>query len=134
MTLIVPLNISQSAVPQSTGEARAAKPLYHVARTSSGNLPVYSDSKRGGNLHQTIIRKISGDAGVLRDEIRDLLQRMASAGKKTPALSKIKKDVVLNSVNNHVIVKVRLILCHCQLAKYAGLIVLRLSLTRSFYV
>ena len=34
---------------------------YYVHRTPSEELPVYHLSKRGGNLHQTKIRKVTGD-------------------------------------------------------------------------
>lgn len=68
---------------------------FHVGRTSSNQLPVYQDSKRGGNLHQTLIRKISGDARVLREDIREHLGLQ-------------EKDVVVNPVTGHVVVKVSL--------------------------
>lgn len=68
-------------------------PKYHVARTSTKNLPIYSDYKRGGNLHLTTIRKITGDLSALRDELRVFL------GKKD-------EEVKINSLTQHVIVKV----------------------------
>ncbi|KAF2444333.1 hypothetical protein P171DRAFT_521681 [Karstenula rhodostoma CBS 690.94] len=67
-------------------------PKYHVARSSSRNLPIYSDYKRGGNLHLTTVRKITGDLSALRDELRVFL-------------NKKNEDVKINSLTQHVIVK-----------------------------
>lgn len=67
---------------------------YHVHRTASQNLPVYHLAKRGGNLHQTRVRKIEGDVERLRDEIRTFL------GIK-------EEDVVINRLMGHIIIKVR---------------------------
>ncbi|KAF2459379.1 mitochondrial large subunit ribosomal protein-domain-containing protein [Lineolata rhizophorae] len=50
-----------------------SKSRYHVARTHSGNLPVYRDWKRGGNLHLTIVRKITGDPHALRNDLRQYI-------------------------------------------------------------
>ena len=68
-------------------------PKYHVARSSSKNLPIYTDFKRGGNLHLTTIRKITGDLTALRDELRVFL-------------NKKNEDVKINSLTQHVVVKV----------------------------
>ncbi|KAK7180669.1 hypothetical protein DPSP01_011261 [Paraphaeosphaeria sporulosa] len=67
-------------------------PKYHVARSSSKNLPIYTDFKRGGNLHLTTVRKITGDLSALRDELRVFL-------------NKKNEDVKINSLTSHVIVK-----------------------------
>jgi large subunit ribosomal protein L49 len=67
-------------------------PRYHVARSASKNLPVYTDYKRGGNLHLTTVRKITGDSTALRDELRELLRKQD-------------KDVSVNPLNGHVVVK-----------------------------
>ncbi|KAL1602838.1 54S ribosomal protein img2, mitochondrial [Paraconiothyrium brasiliense] len=67
-------------------------PKYHVARSSSRNLPIYTDYKRGGNLHLTTVRKITGDLSALRDELRVFL-------------NKKNEDVKINSLTQHVIVK-----------------------------
>jgi large subunit ribosomal protein L49 len=48
---------------------------YHVSRSSEKNYPVYTDFKRGGNLHITTIRKITGDLSALRDELRVFLNK-----------------------------------------------------------
>jgi len=75
------------------GSAADVSPLpYHVQRTASQGLPVYQLAKRGGNLHQTRIRKIKGDISALRDQLRALL--------------KIKNDhAAINQVTGHIILK-----------------------------
>ncbi|KAJ9647163.1 54S ribosomal protein img2, mitochondrial [Coniosporium tulheliwenetii] len=65
---------------------------YHVSRTPSSQLPVYKLAKSGGNLHQTRIKKIAGDVRALRQDVQKLL-----------GLSE--KDVMVNSVTQHVVVK-----------------------------
>ncbi|KAF2129880.1 Img2-domain-containing protein [Dothidotthia symphoricarpi CBS 119687] len=67
-------------------------PTYHIARTNTKNLPIYTDYKRGGNLHLTTIRKITGDLSALRDELRVFL-------------NKKNEDVRINALTGHVIVK-----------------------------
>lgn len=67
-------------------------PKYHVSRSATKNLPVYTDYKRGGNLHLTTVRKITGDLSALRDELRVYL-------------NKKNEDVKINSLTQHVIVK-----------------------------
>ncbi|RAR07227.1 structural constituent of ribosome [Stemphylium lycopersici] len=67
-------------------------PKYHVSRSATNNLPIYTDYKRGGNLHQTTIRRITGDASALRDELRVFLNRK-------------NEDVKVNSLTNQVVIK-----------------------------
>ncbi|USP73129.1 54S ribosomal protein img2, mitochondrial [Curvularia clavata] len=67
-------------------------PKYYVSRSSNKNLPIYTDYKRGGNLHLTTVRKITGDLSALRDELRVFL-------------NKKNEDVTINSLTRHVIVK-----------------------------
>ncbi|KAF2789744.1 hypothetical protein K505DRAFT_252641 [Melanomma pulvis-pyrius CBS 109.77] len=67
-------------------------PKYHISRSHSQNYPVYSDYKRGGNLHLTTIRKITGDLSALRDELRVFLNKQND-------------EVKINSLTSHVIVK-----------------------------
>ncbi|QLL31095.1 hypothetical protein HG536_0A09120 [Torulaspora globosa] len=43
---------------------------YYVARSATGNLPVYTDYKAGGNKLVTEIRKISGDIIQLRNDLQ----------------------------------------------------------------
>lgn len=64
-----------SAQPPSASPAVAARPpppraAYLVSRTPSLNLPVYNDSKRGGNKKLTILKKIEGDARALKEALR----------------------------------------------------------------
>ncbi|KAF2011672.1 hypothetical protein BU24DRAFT_426754 [Aaosphaeria arxii CBS 175.79] len=81
-----------TSTPQSTTTLELPPAKYHVERSKSGNLPVYQDYKRGGNLHLTTIRKITGDRSALRDELRVLL------GKKD-------EDVKINQLTKHVTIK-----------------------------
>lgn len=82
--------VSPNSIQKNTLEL--PPPRYHVARSKSRNLPIYTDYKRGGNLHQTTIRKITGDLSALRDELRVFL-------------NKKNEDVKINSLTQHVIVK-----------------------------
>lgn len=86
-----PQSINQSTAPANT----LPPPLpYHVHRTASQQLPIYQLAKRGGNLHQTRIRKIEGDVEKLKDEV-------------TRALG-IREDlVVINRLTGHIVIKVR---------------------------
>lgn len=43
---------------------------YFVERSSTGNLPVYTDYKAGGNKLVTEIRKVSGDIVQLRNDLQ----------------------------------------------------------------
>lgn len=76
--------------PPNPAELPPAK--YQILRSFNKNLPVYSDTKRGGNLKQTVVRRTSGDVKQLRDELRR-------------HLSKNEEDVKINHLTNHVIVK-----------------------------
>jgi len=67
-------------------------PRYHVGRTKNKNLPIYTDYKRGGNLHLTTVRRITGDLSQLRDELRVYL-------------NKKEEDAKVNTLTQHVIVK-----------------------------
>ncbi|KAF1838024.1 hypothetical protein BDW02DRAFT_542939 [Decorospora gaudefroyi] len=69
-------------------------PKYHVSRSASKNLPIYTDYKRGGNLHLTTVRRITGDLSALRDELRVFL-------------NKKNEDVTISSLTGHVVVKGR---------------------------
>ena len=66
---------------------------YHVHRTAYHELPVYHLAKRGGNLHQTRIRKIEGDVAKLRDELQSTLKLQ-------------KEHTVINQITGHIILKV----------------------------
>ncbi|KAL9125545.1 MAG: hypothetical protein Q9217_005268, partial [Psora testacea] len=79
------------ASPQDKGERPPLLP-YHVRRTASQELPIYHLSKRGGNLHQTRIRKVEGDRTALRDELQKVLNLQ-------------KENVLVNQVTGHVVLK-----------------------------
>ncbi|KAI9830255.1 MAG: hypothetical protein M1819_005782 [Sarea resinae] len=49
-------------------------------------------AKRGGNLHQTKLRKIDGDIKVLRNELQK-------------ALAVEDKDIAINQLTRHIIIK-----------------------------
>ena len=88
---------------------------YHVQRTASQGFPVYHLAKRGGNLHQTRIRKIRGDVNVLREQLRTFLHLK-------------KEDAVINQVTGHIILKVRL---HLNSTKHGrNLFLWRITLTK----
>jgi len=42
---------------------------FHVDRTHTGNLPVYSDLSHAGTQQRTIIRKLTGDVQKFKDEL-----------------------------------------------------------------
>ncbi|KAJ9628888.1 54S ribosomal protein img2, mitochondrial [Taxawa tesnikishii (nom. ined.)] len=65
---------------------------YFVTRTPSNELPIYHLRKRGGNLRQTRVKKISGSIDALRAELEGVL------GVPT-------KECVINRVTNHVVIK-----------------------------
>ncbi|KAJ4982614.1 mitochondrial large ribosomal subunit l49, partial [Stagonosporopsis vannaccii] len=78
--------------PATQPQMPQAPPRYHVARSANKNLPVYTDYKRGGNLHLTTVRKVTGDLHALRDELRTWL-------------AKKDDDVKVNTLTQHVVVK-----------------------------
>lgn len=45
---------------------------YHIARSRTGNLPVYTDYNNAGGVW-TEVRKISGNAGALRNDLKAIL-------------------------------------------------------------
>lgn len=42
---------------------------YYIHRTPSQRLPIYHEAKRGGNMHLTLVRKLSGDLELLRKDL-----------------------------------------------------------------
>ncbi|CAI6338499.1 unnamed protein product [Periconia digitata] len=52
---------------------------YHVGRSNNNNLPIYTDYKRGGNLHLTVIRKITGDLNALKEDLVESLNKESDA-------------------------------------------------------
>lgn len=67
---------------------------YHVLRTPSNQLPIYLLAKRGGNLHQTRIKKVEGDLAVLRNQLQQAL--------KVP-----EEEIRINQRTRHIVIKVR---------------------------
>ena len=78
--------------PATQPQMPLSPPTYHVARSASKNLPIYTDYKRGGNLRLTTVRKITGDLHALREELRAWL-------------AKKDDDVKVNPLTQHVVVK-----------------------------
>ena len=68
---------------------------YFVSRTASNELPVYSDFKRGGNLKLTLVRKVSGEVGVLRDALREVLKASVGLDKDRVVVNERTRQVVI---------------------------------------
>lgn len=66
---------------------------YRITRTPSNNYPIYTLAKRGGNMKLTKLRRIEGDVSVLRKDLQ-------------LALGMDEKEVVINQLTRHIIVKV----------------------------
>ena len=86
-----------TAFPPSATVASLIPLSYHVHRTASRQLPVYHLAKRGGNLHQTRIRKIDGSINDLRNELQ-------------VALGLKEEHIVINQITRHIIIKVAYVL------------------------
>ena len=91
---------------------------YHVERTPSSNLPIYTVAKAGGTKHLTLIRKVSGDLMALKNDLTAALPPLRSnreVGQLSPSAirraelnarkSKSSDPVTINSTTGHVIVK-----------------------------
>ena len=78
--------------PATQPQIPHSPPTYHVARSANKNLPIYTDYKRGGNLHLTTVRKVTGDLHALREELKTWL-------------AKKDEHVTVNALTQHVIVK-----------------------------
>ena len=91
---LTPSSVTPAVKPSTQIDQAALPPLpYHVHRTPSQKLPIYHLAKRGGNLHQTRIRKIQGNVEKLREEI-------------VAALALREENVVINRLTGHIILKV----------------------------
>lgn len=64
---------------------------YHVDRTRSGNLPVYTDYNNAGGVW-TEIRRISGNVSALRDDLKAYLDLP-------------KKDIWIQDTSKHIVIK-----------------------------
>ncbi|EKG10707.1 Ribosomal protein L49/IMG2 [Macrophomina phaseolina MS6] len=65
---------------------------YFVQRTPSNLLPVYKETKRGGNLRLTKVRKISGDVKRLHNDLKAYLDLSEA-------------EITINSVTQNIIAK-----------------------------
>ncbi|KAB5542591.1 putative mitochondrial large ribosomal subunit L49 [Coniochaeta sp. 2T2.1] len=67
----IPADLPTASSSQSaTATSPASRPPYLVSRTPSLFLPVYQDTKRGGNKKLTVLKKVQGDARVLKEDLR----------------------------------------------------------------
>jgi large subunit ribosomal protein L49 len=69
---------------------------YHVSRTPTNNLPIYSDIKAGKTLKLTRIRKITGDVQALKNEIIQALK-----------LDPEREKAEVNPLTGHIVIKGR---------------------------
>lgn len=98
--------LAQSASGEPTAVAAAPKPKpapapqprgpppFVINRTASQNLPIYLESKRGGNKKLTLIRKLEGDRNVLAEWLAE-------------DLGLDRKQVRVKAPTNHVELEVR---------------------------
>ncbi|QLQ81301.1 hypothetical protein HG537_0F00620 [Torulaspora globosa] len=70
------------------GSESFGKGKYFVSRSATGNLPVYTDYKAGGNKVVTEIRKISGDIIQLRNDLQAELPQIPQEAWKVVMQSK----------------------------------------------
>ncbi|CAG8180807.1 unnamed protein product [Penicillium salamii] len=118
---------SASASPTPAKSAKNPSPPlqltnlpYFVRRTASNQLPVYVDTKAGGNKQLTKVQKTEGDLDALRNDLAIALGVTDVRGKPNP-------DVTLNRLTGHIIIKVCLkshdiIMLHRNInSHYAGL-------------
>lgn len=93
-----PSKASSSATSSTGTHLAAPDEPYFVRRTHTKNLPVFHQTKSGGNLRQTKIKKIEGDIVKLQHQLQEELQLDP-------------KDVAINYLTRHIIIKV------CQFEK-----------------
>jgi large subunit ribosomal protein L49 len=67
-----------------------------VSRSSTNHLPVYCNNKAGKTLKETRIRKITGDAYALKNEIVKALE-----------LDPVREKAEVNPLNGHILIKGR---------------------------
>jgi large subunit ribosomal protein L49 len=91
-TVTIPTSSLLSSSSQPV-KSQSQKP-YRINLTPSQQYPIYTLSKRGGNKKLTRIRRIEGDVTALRSELQEALGLEA-------------KEVVINQLTGHIIVKVR---------------------------
>jgi large subunit ribosomal protein L49 len=59
---------------------------------------VYTDYKRGGNLHLTIVRKVDGDLVALRDELRGVLGQQVGMDPDRVVVNGLARQVVVKGL------------------------------------
>jgi large subunit ribosomal protein L49 len=79
-----------------TASTPAAARPYFITKTPSNQYPIYTLSKRGGNMKLTRIRRIEGDLTALKKDLQ-------------AALNVAEKEVTINQLTRHIIVKVCLL-------------------------
>lgn len=88
---------STTSSAQATTQAQIPKPPqhlpYYVGRNRMNNIAVYERRDRGGNLKKTLLKKGEGNLQALRFDVAE-------------ALGLSEKDVKVNSITNHVEIKV----------------------------
>ncbi|ETS80761.1 hypothetical protein PFICI_08290 [Pestalotiopsis fici W106-1] len=86
-----------SAFSQLSTDALSSRPPqdlpYFVGRNRMNNMAVYERRYRGGNLKKTLLKKGEGNLQALRLDVAE-------------ALGVTEKDVKLNSITNHIEIKV----------------------------
>ncbi|KAI1455127.1 mitochondrial large subunit ribosomal protein-domain-containing protein [Annulohypoxylon moriforme] len=88
---INPASSSETAQPEPEPQQKASLP-YFVGRNSLNNLSVYHENKRGGNLKLTLLKNGEGDLAALKQDIKEALQLPD-------------RDVTLNSVTKHIVIR-----------------------------
>ncbi|KAI9878321.1 MAG: hypothetical protein M1830_001254 [Pleopsidium flavum] len=85
---------STASHPSSPSPSPSPTPKqpYHVSRTPSNQLPIYLLAKRGGNLHQTRIKKIEGDIAELRKQLQQ-------------ELKVAEQEIKINQLTRHIVIK-----------------------------
>ncbi|TVY92991.1 54S ribosomal protein IMG2, mitochondrial [Lachnellula willkommii] len=90
-----PQSITSSEQPELQQQPPPISPSkpYRIALTKSKEYPVYHLNKRGGNMHITKIKHIEGDIDALKADLQRTLKLQDA------------KDVVINQLTRHIIVK-----------------------------
>ncbi|GAA5997078.1 mitochondrial 54S ribosomal protein mL49 IMG2 [Rhodotorula paludigena] len=73
--------VEAQAPPAPTGAPAAKLPTYSVPRTRFGQLPVYTEFKKGGAQVFTVIRKAEGDIRALQTDLSRFLRSVSSQSK-----------------------------------------------------
>eukprot|EP00920_Eleutheroschizon_duboscqi_P002984 GHVT01007155.1.p1 GENE.GHVT01007155.1~~GHVT01007155.1.p1 ORF type:complete len:221 (+),score=44.90 GHVT01007155.1:263-925(+) len=71
---LVEMSFARKRKTSQEAEKQKAKPPFQVARTPSGNLPVYARIRRGGLQVTTILRHCFGDVKALRQDLMNVCE------------------------------------------------------------